>query len=141
MWGSTGQMANAIAEGLKVGGAEPKVMPIANAHRSDIATEILDSGALMIGSSTLNGQILPRVGDLLTYLRGLKPRHPLAAAFGSYGWAPKAVMQINEAFDDLRLEKISDGVEAKFVPTTEDLNNCYSLGLAMAAKLAERIGI
>lgn len=141
MWGSTGFMADAIAEGLKAGGAEPKVMPIANAHRSDIATEILNSGALMIGSSTLNGQILPRVGDLLTYLRGLKPRHPLAAAFGSYGWAPKAVMQINEAFDDLRLEKISDGVEAKFVPTSEDLNNCYSLGLAMAAKLAERIGI
>jgi hypothetical protein len=39
------------------------------------------------------------------------------------------------------LEKISDGVEAKFVPTQEDLNNCHSLGLAMAAKLAERIGI
>ncbi len=141
MWGSTGFMADAIAEGLKTGGAEPKVMPIANAHRSDIATEILDSGALMIGSSTLNGQILPRVGDLLTYLRGLKPRHPLAAAFGSYGWAPNAVMQINEAFDELRLEKISDGVEAKFVPTSEDLSNCHSLGLAMAAKLAERIGI
>lgn len=141
MWGSTGFMADAIAEGLKSGGAEPKVMPISNAHRSDIATEILDCGALMIGSSTLNGQMLPRVGDLLTYLRGLKPHHPLAAAFGSYGWAPKAVMQINEAFDDLRLEKISDGVEAKFVPTSEDLNNCHSLGLAMAAKLAERIGI
>jgi flavorubredoxin len=140
MWGSTGQMADAIAEGLKAGGAEPKVMPLSNAHRSDIATEILDSGALMIGSSTLNGQMLPRVGDLLTYLRGLKPRHPLAAAFGSYGWGPKAVMQINQAFDDLHLEKISDGVEAKFVPTAEDLGNCYNLGLAMAARLAERIG-
>ena len=140
MWGSTALMASAIAEGLTAGEAAPKIMPLSASHRSDIATEILDAGALIVGSSTLNGQMLPRMADLLTYLCGLKPRHPLAAAFGSYGWAPKAVLQINEAFDELRLEKISDGVEAKFVPTEEDLSKCYNLGLAMAAKLADRIG-
>jgi flavorubredoxin len=135
MWGSTAKMADSIAEGIKIGGANPKIMPLSACHRSDIATEILDAGALLIGSSTLNGQMLPRIADLLTYLRGLKPRHPYAAAFGSYGWAPKAVLQINEAFADLRLEMLSGGVEAKFVPTPEDLKNCYDLGLAVAAKL------
>lgn len=32
----------------------------------------------------------------MTYLRGLKPRNLVGAAFGSYGWSGEAVRQIEE---------------------------------------------
>lgn len=140
MWGSTASMAEAIASGLEVGGVRPRVLPLSLYNRSDIVTEFLDAGGLLVGSSTLNGQVLPRVGDLLTYLRGLKPRHLLAGAFGSYGWHPKAVSQIIEVFGELKLDVIGEVVEVKFVPKLDDLGRCFDYGTTFAAKLKELCG-
>lgn len=137
MWGSTDRMARAVADGLKAGGAEPVVMPLGGSHRSDVATEMLEAGVLAVGSPTLNGQMFPTVADVLTYLRGLKPKGRLGAAFGSYGWAPKAVPQINEMLKDMGVELASDGVTAVYVPNEADLAKCYALGLELARRLAE----
>ena len=137
MWGSTDRMARAIADGLKAGGAEPVVMPLAGCDRSEVATEMLDAGVLAVGSPTLNSQMFPTVADVLTYLRGLKPKGRIGAAFGSYGWAPKAVPQINEMLKDMGVELVSEGVMAVYVPNEEDVAKCYALGLELARRLAE----
>ena len=63
MWDSTDVMARAIAEGLIHSGASVKVMPLSGSHRSDIATELLEAGALIVGSPTLNNQMFPTVAD------------------------------------------------------------------------------
>ena len=39
-------------------------------HRSDIITEILDAGAVLVGSPTMNNGLFPTVMDFLTYLKG-----------------------------------------------------------------------
>ena len=57
MWQSTATMARAIAEGAAAGGALVKVMSLDTSHRSDIATELLDAAALLVGTPTLNGQM------------------------------------------------------------------------------------
>jgi len=49
-------------------------MSMAECHRSDVVYEILNAGALLVGSSTLNNHMLPQIADILTYLKGLKPR-------------------------------------------------------------------
>jgi len=36
-----------------------------------VVYEILDAGALLVGSSTLNNHMLPQIADILTYLKGL----------------------------------------------------------------------
>lgn len=85
MWESTAQMARAVVEGVTAGGAKAVLMPLGASHRSDIATELLDAGALVVGSPTLNNHLFPTVADVLTYLRGLKRLNLVGAAFGSYG--------------------------------------------------------
>ncbi|MHC4200556.1 MAG: flavodoxin domain-containing protein, partial [Planctomycetota bacterium] len=87
MWQSTALMARAIADGLAAGGASAKLLPLSSSHRSDVATDVLDAGALLVGSPTMNNQMFPTVADCLTYLKGLKPKHLVGAAFGSYGWS------------------------------------------------------
>ena len=91
MWESTALMARAIGDGLAAGGASVELLPLAAYHRSDIATELLDAGALLVGSPTLNNQIFPtrrRRADL--------PEGPQAAATSSarpsasYGWSGEA---------------------------------------------------
>ena len=54
MWRSTEQMARAISEGLYESGAKVECMSMDGVHRSDVVYEILESGALVAGSPTLN---------------------------------------------------------------------------------------
>ncbi|MEJ2745116.1 MAG: FprA family A-type flavoprotein, partial [bacterium] len=63
MWGSTHRMARAIEEGLTDGGVSTKLLKLGANHRSDAATELLDAGALLVGSPTINNGIFPTVAD------------------------------------------------------------------------------
>jgi flavorubredoxin len=138
MWQSTDMMARAIGEGLARGGATPRLMPLKSCHRSDVATEILDAGALLVGSPTMNSNMFPTVADLLTYLKGLKPQNLIGAAFGSYGWSGEAVGQLESVLGEMKVDLVGEGVRVKYVPGSETLAECHSLGLLVAEKLAQR---
>jgi len=138
MWQSTEMMARAIGEGLAAGGAAPKVMALRACHRSDVATEALDAGALMVGSPTINNNMFPTVADLLTYLRGLKPQALIGAAFGSYGWGGEAVKLVEDVLREMKVNIVAEGLRVKYVPDGEALLECRSLGLLVAEKLKER---
>jgi flavorubredoxin len=137
MWQSTAMMARAIGEGLKAGGADAKLMPLRACHRSDVATEILDAGALLVGSPTLNNNLFPTVADALTYLKGLKPRNLIGAAFGSYGWSGEAVGQVEDVLRGMKVDLIGESIKVKYVPDDEALARCYSQGMLVAEKLRE----
>jgi flavorubredoxin len=135
MWESTAMMARAVTDGLAAGGAAVKLMPRKVSHRSDIATEILEAGALLIGSPNLNNEIYPAMADVLTYLRGLKKKNLVGAAFASYGWSPLILKKLNEELDKLKVEKVSDGVSCKYVPDSKVFEECFRLGKSVAERL------
>jgi len=135
MWGSTGKMARSIAEGLSISGVSVKVMPLMSNHRSDVATEVLDAGAIVVGSPTLNTGMFPTVADVLTYLKGLKPMNMIGTAFGSYGWSGKAVEQIRTLLGEMKIELIGEGLEVNYVPDDAALSRCRELGVQIAAHL------
>jgi flavorubredoxin len=135
MWGSTQKMAQVIADEITSHGAGVKVMPLSSNHRSDVATEILDAGALVVGSPTINNNIFPTVADVLVYLKGLKRKHLVGASFGSYGWGGEAVKQLNGLLTDMGIELVGDGVKVKYVPDEEALGRCRELGSAVAKRI------
>ncbi|MFQ6099054.1 MAG: FprA family A-type flavoprotein, partial [Armatimonadota bacterium] len=138
MWGSTAKMAQAIGDGLAAGGARVKQMQLRACHRSDIATEVLDAGALLIGSPTINGEMFPTVADILTYMRGLKRQNLIGQAFGSYGWSKKIVDQLTDWLASMKVELVGDPVNVQYVPDDDALAQCYSLGRLVAERLNER---
>jgi flavorubredoxin len=135
MWGSTGKMAASIADGLMAGGSSVRVLPLEATHRSDVATEILDAGALLVGSPTINGQIFPTVADVLCYLKGLAPRGLIGMAFGSFGWGGEATGQLASELTGMGIQQAAEPIRVKYVPTDEDLSACRQAGMAIAAKL------
>jgi len=137
MWESTAIMARSIASGLEAGGARVKVMPLKSSERSDIATELLDAGALVVGSPTMNNNLLPTVADSLTYLKGLKPKGLIGAAFGSYGWSGESVAQVRDYLTAMGVDMAREDVRVKFVPREADLDQCVALGSSIAAALRE----
>jgi len=133
MWGSTGKMARAIGDGLVAGGLRIKLMSMTVSHRSDVATELLDAGALVAGSATMNNNILPSMADVMTYIRGLKPRNLVAASFGSFGWSGEASKHLHAALTDMGLRVVADPLRVNYVPDAEMLRQCHDLGLEVAA--------
>ncbi len=137
MWHSTEKMALAIAEGLMREGVKVKVMNAGLEHRSDIMTEVLTARALVFGSSTLNNNLLPQMADVLTYVKGLRPRKKIGAAFGSYGWSGEAVKHINKFLEEMKAEIVHPGLRVKFVPTHDQLKECVEMGQTIARAVKE----
>ena len=135
MWQSTRKMAETIVEGLGEEGVETKSMHLRAFHRSDIITELLDAGAVIIGSPTLNNGLYPTISDFLTYMKGLKPKNKIAAAFGSYGWSGEAVKLITKELDEMKFKVIDPGLMVSYVPDAEDLKACFQLGKKIGGAL------
>jgi flavorubredoxin len=139
MWHSTEMMARAISEGLSAGGLKVKFMSMDAFHRSDVLYELLDAGALVAGSSTLNNNMLPHVADVLTYLKGLKPANLIGSAFGSYGWSGEAVRQIQGILKEMNVDLVGEPVSARHVPDGDTLRKCYDLGALIAERLHVKV--
>lgn len=135
MWQSTARLAQAYAEGLTQAGACVRMLPLAAAHRSDIATELLEAGALLVGSPTINNGLFPTVADALTYLRGLKRRNLVGAAFGSYGWSGEAVGQLEAYLADMQVELAAESLKVQYAPTDADLAQGFERGQQVGARL------
>jgi flavorubredoxin len=141
MWKSTQKMAFAIADALRDAHVDAKPIHLKKWHRSDIMTEILDAGAVIIGSPTLNNGLFPTVGDFLTYMKGLKPKNKIGASFGSYGWSGESTAVINQVFEDLKFNVPFPGIKIQFVPTDEGLAACRDLAKKIAQALPSEEGL
>jgi flavorubredoxin len=128
MWHSTEKMANAIAAGLSAEGVDVRPMYLRKWHRSDIMTEVLDSRALVVGSPTLNNGLFPTLADFLTYMKGLKPKNKIGAAFGSYGWSGEAVKLIEKELTDMNVAIVAPGLRTQYVPDNDALDACIAFG-------------
>ncbi|MDY6855879.1 MAG: FprA family A-type flavoprotein [Thermodesulfobacteriota bacterium] len=137
MWGSTRKMAETIVDAISNEGIEAKSMHLRSWHRSDIMTEVLDAGAVIVGSPTINNGLFPTVSDFLTYMKGLRPQNKIGAAFCSYGWSGEAMNLINRELESMKFEIIDPGVKIQFVPDQERLKTCNRLGKKIGQRLCD----
>ncbi|MCK4608185.1 MAG: flavodoxin domain-containing protein [Gammaproteobacteria bacterium] len=139
MWQSTAKMAHSIADGLLAENIEVKVMPLSGSHRSDIIAELLEAGAFIVGSPTINQQLFPTVAAMLCYFKGLKPQNLIGQVFGSYGWGAEAIKLLQDELKTMQIELVENPVSVKYVPTAEVLTNCRDLGINIAKQLTAKL--
>lgn len=135
MWGSTEKMALAIVEALRQEGVEIRTYDLCTADRNDVMTEVLDSRALLVGSSTMHNTMLPPAASFLCQLKGLRPKGKLGAAFGSHGWGGGATKAIEQDLKLAGLEIVPSELAFKFVPTEEELEKCRQFGAMIAKRI------
>jgi len=138
MWHHTEQLARAIGEGLGDGGARPTLLPLSGTDRSELATRLLEAGALIVGSPTMNKQLFPTLADALTYLKGLAPTGLIGAAFGSHGWSGEGAKLAEAALRDMNVEILAPPTAARYQPTPQGLQDAYDLGVSIAKELRQR---
>lgn len=135
MWESTEKMAKAILAGITSAGVTAKLFKLSVSDRNDIMKEMINAKAVIIGSPTINNDILPTLAPLLDDMKGLKPKGKIGMAFGSFGWGGGAVGTIEEKLKAAGLEIIHDPITLKWVPGPEELNNCFAAGRMIAEKI------
>ncbi|MGD0278700.1 MAG: FprA family A-type flavoprotein, partial [Smithella sp.] len=138
MWHSTEKMAEAISESLAQAGIKVKLFSMNETHRSEVVYEVLDAGALIVGSPTLNNNILPQMADVMTYLKGLKPANLIGAAFGSYGWSGESVKHLEEMLKGMKVEIAAESISVKNAPDSDVLEKCHELGKTIADRLLKK---
>ncbi|MBN1653480.1 MAG: flavodoxin domain-containing protein [Deltaproteobacteria bacterium] len=135
MWQSTARMAQAIVDGLSRDAIKVTLMPLGAFHRSDVATELLDAGALLIGSPTINGQLYPSVAEVVSYIKGLQPRNKIGAVFGSYGWNGLAISHLENHLKEMGVELVEEALRVRYVPDQQALAECRAFGSRIGEKL------
>ncbi len=140
MWGSTETMAKYVSDGVVSAGVECEVINMTPSYRSEVAAALLNSDALLVGSSTLNCGVLPVMADILTYIRGLKPKNLIGFSFGSFGWNWKALSEANNYLNEIGVEVVSESVKSHYVPDQYVLDQCFTVGKEIGDQVKKGVG-
>ncbi|HDV0619191.1 TPA: flavodoxin domain-containing protein, partial [Acinetobacter baumannii] len=93
MSNNTRMMADAIAQGITE--VDPrvavKIFNVARSDKNDILTNVFRSKGVLVGTSTMNNVMMPKIAGLVEEMTGLRFRNKRASAFGSHGWSGGAV--------------------------------------------------
>ncbi|MDH4221976.1 MAG: flavodoxin domain-containing protein [candidate division Zixibacteria bacterium] len=135
MYGATEKMAKAISEGVKEEGIEFEIYKLSVSDRNDVITRLLEAKGILIGSATVDNDMLPDVLGFLGILKGLKPKNKIAGAFGSFGWSGGAVKNIENMLQEMKVEIFEPGISFKYVPTEEELKLCFEFGRRFAQRI------
>lgn len=139
MWGSTERMARQILDGVAAAGVTGKLYKMSMAERSEVVRDMLEAGGILIGSPTLNNGMLPTMGALMTYMKGLRPSGKIGAAFGAYGWGGGSQNSMEEMLKSAGVAVEQPGLSLKWVPDAEELDKCFAFGHEFAKKVLARL--
>ena len=140
-WFGTERMAVSIASGAsKVSGVEINMFHARKTHITRVATEVLDSQCLAIGSAVLHENILPDLAMHLQYLRCLNIRNRNAGIFGTYGWTiPTVSKEIrNQLLCPTKTGEVFEPIMAQWGPKNEELVLCEEMGRKLAEVALEK---
>lgn len=135
MWGSTEKMARAILEGIARAGVPAILYKASASDSNDIMAQLLESKAIVVGSSTINNDMLVPVAAFLDEVKGLKPLNKLGAAFGSHGWRGGAVDSIEKQLIAGKVQLAMDPLKVQWAPDEEFLEECRDWGFALGVKI------
>lgn len=134
MWGGTEKIARAIARGAQRAGVEVKVFKMSNTPNSTVSTEVFTCSGLLVGSPTLNSGMLPTIGSLLVYLKGLNPVGKKVATFGTFGWAGGAQKDMEEILLKFNKE-VMPPFQCKWTPQAANIEAAEQYGYNFAQEL------
>lgn len=137
MSNNTRMMADAIAQGIHEVDkyVAVKVFNVARHDKNEILSNAFISKGVLVGSSTMNNVMMPKVAGMLEEITGLRFKNKKAAAFGSFGWNGGAIDRIESRLDDAGFERYQS-LQAKWRPDGKALMACREYGRELAKQWA-----
>jgi len=137
MWNSTEKMVKAIEDTLTSEGIEVAKHNLAVGDIGEVARDLVDSRAIVLGAPTVLGGAHP-LAMYATYLaKVLRPPTKFAVVLTSYGWSGGAIKHIQETLGPTKME-IVGALEINGPPTETDINKIVEYGKILAKKIKEQ---
>jgi flavorubredoxin len=136
MWGSTEKIVRPMIDTLSSEGIELAVYNLAVADVGDIAKDLVDSRAIVLGTPTVLAGAHP-LAVYATYLvKALKPPLKYGVVLSSFGWGGGAIKHVQEVLGQTKME-IVEALEINGPPTENDVNRVIETGKTLANKIKE----
>jgi len=136
MWNSTEGMICPIAETLASEDIEIALYNLASADIGDLAKDLVDSRAIVLGAPTVLGGVHP-LAQYATYLvKALRPPLKFGVILSSYGWGGGAIKHIQEILGPSKIEVVG-AMEINGPPSENDIRQIIEFSKALAGKIKE----
>ncbi len=136
MWKSTEKMIQAMAETLASEGIEIVRHNLTVADISDVARDLVDSRAIVLGTPTVLGGAHPLAVYASYLVKALRPPTKYAVVLSSYGWGGGAIKHVQEVLGPTKMEVVG-AVDVNGPPTEKDIQQVIDLGRVLAKKIKE----
>jgi len=134
MWNSTDAMVKQMAESLANEGIEVAFHNLALTDIGDLAKDLADSRAIVLGAPTVLGGAHPLAVYAVYLFKALRPPTKFAVLLGSYGWGGGAIKQIQEMLAGFKINVVG-ALEINGPPTEENMRQIVDVGKALAKKI------
>ena len=136
MWNSTEKMMKTMEDTLLTEGIEVSKHNLAVADIGDIAKDLVDARAIVLGTPTVLAGAHPLAMYAAYLAKALRPPAKFAIVLSSYGWGGGAVKHIQETLGATKME-IVGAMEINGPPTETDIDKIASLAETLANKIKE----
>lgn len=136
MWNSTEAMIKAMVETLLGEEIEVGLHNLVNADIGDIARDLVDSRAIVLGAPTVLGGMHPAAIYAAHLVRALRPPLKYGAVLSSYGWGGGAVKQAAEILGPTKIEVVGT-LEVNGPPSADDYGKIAELGKQLSNKIRQ----
>jgi flavorubredoxin len=135
-YGFTKTIADKLKEGAeKVPGINVDFCDIEKMDLGILGEKIAKANAYLLGSPTINQNMLPQLYNVFALMTPLRDRGKLAAAFGAYGWSGEANQNLISNINNQKLKLYCDSMFVKFIPSKEEEKKIVFFGENFANSL------
>jgi len=138
MWNSTEKMVQQMVETLASEGIEIALHNLAATDIGDLAKDLVDSKALVLGAPAVLGGAHPLAVYAAYLVKALRPPTKFAVILSSYGWGGGAIKQIQEILGQLKVEVVG-ALEVNGPPTEDDMKQITEISRSIIKKIKEEV--
>lgn len=136
---NTKAIANSIAEGVKsAGDIEVHICDIETMPLGEIEEHLAKSSGYIIGSPTINQNILLQIYQLFALINPIRDKGKLAGCFGSFGWSGEGAKLIESNLINLKLKTVGEPLFIKFTPHANELAKAFEYGQKFGYELIKQ---
>jgi flavorubredoxin len=136
MWNSTEKMIQPMAETLASEGIEIALYNLALADIGDIAKDLVDSRAIVLGAPTVLGGAHPLAVYAAYLVKALRPPLKFGVVLSSYGWGGGTIKHVQDMLEPSKIE-VAGAMEINGPPTEDNIRQIIEIGKTLAKKIKE----
>jgi flavorubredoxin len=129
-------MIKTMVETLLAEGIEVSLHNLVNADIGDVARDLVDSRAIVLGAPTVLGGMHPLAIYASHLVRALRPPLKYGVVLSSYGWGGGALKQASEILGPTKI-KVAGALEVHGPPSSADHDQIVQIGKRLSTEIRQ----